>query len=273
MTEPTVWQKLAAPLPKDRIDWRIDGKPKGRDGKFFARFVAYIDAHFVRERLDEASESDWESRLTPLPQYDVRDRDGVIVETVHVFKGALTIKGVTREDVGEGDSAKSAATDAFKRAAVRFGVGAELYAMGANWVEVDGDGKYAKAIEDPQAAYIRAQQKKDPAIISNVEVPGVKTRAPRASDEHPAPASTTTVPAQPGDNLVPTCPGCDGDMYDNRPKKRSGAFSSKAPDWKCKDKSCDKVWWTHADAVKAQGVPAGEKFRGAIDNQDDDLPF
>lgn len=273
MTEPTVWQKLAAPLPKDRIDWRIDGKPKGRDGKFFARFVAYIDAHFVRERLDEASESDWESRLTVLPQYDVRDRDGVIVETIHVFKGALTIKGVTREDVGEGDSAKSAATDAFKRAAVRFGVGAELYAMGANWVEVDGDGKYAKAIEDPQAAYVRAQQKKgaQPRSESSGDVAGKAAAAPA----HAAPASTTTVPAQPGDDLIPTCPNCDGDMYDNRPKKRSGAFSSKAPDWKCKDKSCDKVWWTHADAVKAvsQPVHSGADFRAGLDDDDSSLPF
>jgi hypothetical protein len=34
------------------------------------------------------------------------------------------------------------------------------------------------------------------------------------------------------------CPKCGGEMYDNRPKKRSGEYNPKAPDFKCKDKQC-----------------------------------
>jgi hypothetical protein len=62
---------------------------------------------------------------------------------------------VIREDVGTGKDYKQAATDAFKRAAVRFGIAHELYAYEQNWVQMDGDGKYAKPIEDPAATYAR----------------------------------------------------------------------------------------------------------------------
>jgi hypothetical protein len=34
------------------LQWRQDGRPATRDGKHFARFVAFIDAQFVRERFD-----------------------------------------------------------------------------------------------------------------------------------------------------------------------------------------------------------------------------
>src|SRR3712207_8366432 len=71
------------------------------------------------------------------------------------FKARLQILGVIREDVGTGRDYKSAATDAFKRAAVRFGIAHELYNYEQNWVEVDGDGRYAKPLEDPQTAYNR----------------------------------------------------------------------------------------------------------------------
>lgn len=41
----------------------------------------------------------------------------------------------------------------------------------------------------------------------------------------------------------PNCPDCGGEMWDNRAKKARGDFSKKAPDFKCKDKSCDGVIW------------------------------
>lgn len=37
----------------------------------------------------------------------------------------------------------------------------------------------------------------------------------------------------------PTCPKCDGPMWDNRQSKKN----VKAPDYKCKDKACDGVLW------------------------------
>lgn len=39
------------------------------------------------------------------------------------------------------------------------------------------------------------------------------------------------------------CPDCGGEMWDNRPKKKSGEFSAKSPDFKCRNKDCGKVIW------------------------------
>ena len=38
---------------------------------------------------------------------------------------------------------------------------------------------------------------------------------------------------------APTCPKCSGRMWDNRATKRN----PKAPDFKCRDRSCDGVLW------------------------------
>lgn len=53
--------------------------------------------------------------------------------------------------------------------------------------------------------------------------------------------------------MDPSCPTCSGSMWDNRPKKASGDMNPKAPDFKCKDKSCQGVIWKH-----------GEKPRGPV---------
>ena len=71
------------------------------------------------------------------------------------FKARLQILGVIREDVGTGRDYKQAATDAFKRAAVRFGIAHELYAYEQNWVQIDGDGNTPRPLEDPADAYAR----------------------------------------------------------------------------------------------------------------------
>src|SRR5215212_358180 len=150
MDKSDIWSKLAGPLPGGVISWRQDGKPTHRDGKFFARFVAYIEANTVRERLDSVVPGEWDLTLDLLPALPGGDSD-----TSCSFKARLQILGVIREDVGTGKDYKQAATDAFKRAAVRFGIAHELYAYEQNWVQMDGDGKYAKPIEDPAVTYAR----------------------------------------------------------------------------------------------------------------------
>jgi hypothetical protein len=149
------WRDIAAPLPASAIQWRQDGKATARGGKFFARFVAYIDAQFVRERLDSVVPGEWTLALDPLPTLDMASNN----EEPFAFKARLTIVGVAREDVGSGKDYKTASSDAFKRAAVRFGIAHELYAYEQNWVEVDGDGKYAKPVEDPASAYAKRQSR------------------------------------------------------------------------------------------------------------------
>src|SRR5256885_16742624 len=93
-----IWSKLSAPLPEGVISWRQDGRPVQRDGKFFARFVAYIEANTVRERLDSVVPGEWDLTLELLPTITAADSD----ESGCSFKARLQILGVIREDVGTG---------------------------------------------------------------------------------------------------------------------------------------------------------------------------
>src|SRR3954465_3139540 len=112
-----VWSKLSAPVPTGAISWRQDGKVTSRDGRYLARFVAYIEANTVRERLDAVVPGEWDSTLDLLPPVARLDDDAN--QGACSFKCRLSILGVIREDVGTGKDYKQASTDAFKRAGVR----------------------------------------------------------------------------------------------------------------------------------------------------------
>lgn len=148
-TDTDVWVSLA--VPATAILWRWDGKTMARGGRFFARFVAYVEANNARQRLDDIEAGQWDLFLTPLAPLSAANS----TDTCCAFKARLQVLGVVREDVGMGRDHKQAATDAFKRAAARFGIGSELYSFRPNWVELDGDGKTAKPIEHPAVVYAR----------------------------------------------------------------------------------------------------------------------
>ena len=62
-----LWARLAAPLPGGVVSWRQDGAVIARDGRYYARFVAYVDANTVRERLDGVVPGEWDLTLELLP--------------------------------------------------------------------------------------------------------------------------------------------------------------------------------------------------------------
>ena len=235
-----IWSALAAPLPPGVISWRQDGRPISRDGRQLARFVAYIEANTVRERLDAVVPGEWDLTLELLPPVTGLDDDAN--QGACSFKARLQILGVIREDVGTGKDYKQAATDAFKRAAVRFGIAHELYAYEQNWVQMDGDGKYAKPIEDPAVTYARRYGRPRAAASAPTEGPAPVSAAPieRETDvpmsEEPASAPSTNGVLTSNE---PGCPKCGGRMWDNRLTKRN----PKAPDYTCRDRSCDGVIW------------------------------
>lgn len=71
------------------------------------------------------------------------------------------------------------------------------------------------------------------------------------------------------------CPTCGGQVWDNRPKKKDGSFSPKAPDFKCRDKDCGGVIWRASEyefndgtepSEPSQSVPSSSKeFKRSID--------
>jgi hypothetical protein len=260
-----IWSALAAPLPPGVISWRQDGRPISRDGRHIARFVAYIEANTVRERLDAVVPGEWDLTLELLPPVTGLEEDAN--QGACSFKARLQILGVIREDVGTGKDYKQAATDAFKRAAVRFGIAHELYAYEQNWVQMDGDGKYAKPIEDPAVTYARRYGRTRVASVA-ADVAPVESPVERETEvpvsEEPAVAAAATGPLASDEQ---SCPKCGGRMWDNRLTKRN----PKAPDYKCRDRSCDGVIWP-PKGEKAEKAPKSERAKVASE-ETEEIPF
>jgi len=266
-----IWTALSSPLPPGVISWRQDGRPITRDGRHIARFVAYIEANTVRERLDAVVPGEWDLTLELLPPVAGLEDDAN--QGPCSFKARLQILGVIREDVGTGKDYKQAATDAFKRAAVRFGIAHELYAYEQNWVQMDGDGKYARPIEDPAVAYARRYGR--PRPVSAAAADAAAPASTERSAEVPVSEEPGVVPVATGPlaSDEPSCPKCGGRMWDNRLTKRN----PKAPDYKCRDRSCDGVIWP-PKAAKAEKADKAEKAEKpepakALSEETEEIPF
>lgn len=120
-----IFMRLAAPFRKEDVRER-----KGPEG----RILRYVTARTIMNRLDEVvGPWGWSDHYEPTP-------DGG-------FKCSLSIRlpdgqCVIRQDVGArkktsdpGDAEKGAISDAFKRAAVKLGVGRYLYPEGVpSWI-------------------------------------------------------------------------------------------------------------------------------------------
>ena len=110
---------LTGPFPTGEIRWTVAATRHKNTPQHMDLFAAYVDADSIRRRLDAVAQPGcWGVDFEPLG-------DG------KAMLCRLTIRGVTRADVGEpGDQArtpwKAAATDAFKRAAAQFGIGRYL---------------------------------------------------------------------------------------------------------------------------------------------------
>ncbi|HUX75468.1 MAG TPA: Rad52/Rad22 family DNA repair protein [Anaerolineae bacterium] len=131
------------PFPKGAVKWKAQATSSD---KTRALAVAFIDARNVMERLDRVvGPGEW------------GDEYEVVIATGEEFvvECRLTVLGVTKADVGDssasgggGNLAKTAYSDALKRAAVKFGVGRYLYALPKRWVTYDAQHK--RLAEEPQ---------------------------------------------------------------------------------------------------------------------------
>lgn len=125
---------LKAPFHPDEIDWRV-GSTTGDKSKGMA--LAYIDARAVMDRLDASCGADkWQCRY-PIANDKTCCEIGILVSDQWVWKS---------DGAGDTDfeGAKGAFSDAFKRAAVRWGIGRYLYNVKAPWVEIEPMGKSFK---------------------------------------------------------------------------------------------------------------------------------
>ncbi len=131
------WHKLAEAFPLGEIQWRVEALS---EDKHQALVVPFVEVEAVLKRLDETVGIEgWQD------QYEVLS----IAQTVAV-KCRLSILEVSKEDVGEGPTLKTAFADALKRAACKFGVGRYLL-LEQHWVDHDPEsGEFASPDESSQ---------------------------------------------------------------------------------------------------------------------------
>lgn len=122
---PQIINQMRSPFPAADVEWRVGGKVDGKSS-----VLAYITARAIAERLDELFPGDWEIGYGDLNRgvVGVNTKNEEVSDTYLVC--SLTVGGLRRANVGTASNmehAKGAYSDAFKRAATMFGIGAYLY--------------------------------------------------------------------------------------------------------------------------------------------------
>lgn len=124
-------------FPVDALHVKVQAKSK-KTGKGLA--VLYVDARNVMDRLDEVVENEnWSDEYHYIGYREVTNNKGEVIK-MHDVECRLTVNGVTKADTGEGEDMKTAYSDAFKRAGVKFGIARYLYSSKTKWYELDDYG-------------------------------------------------------------------------------------------------------------------------------------
>jgi hypothetical protein len=153
---PIDFGKLSAPFPPDRVSWRVGSTTQDKQ-KGMA--LAYIDARDVMGRLDDVcGPGGWQCRYLAVGT-KTSCEIGVRINYEWVWKA----DGAGDTDF-EGD--KGAFSDAFKRAAVKWGVGRYLYDVESPWVHVEPMGKSFR-IKESEFARLRAMLGKVEPSVAN----------------------------------------------------------------------------------------------------------
>ncbi len=166
---------LRAPFTNDRLGVKVQSYSKDRTR---AMLVLYLQHTDVQDRLEEVDPA-WSIQVMN------EERAG---DTVYA-RARLTLKGVSRENVGEGGDPKAAHSDALKRCAMLFGVGRYLYDMPTVWTEYeDSRDRFRQwSVDDYDAAFkgkrpeasprpkIKAKEAKNSPVIAPSPRPGLTT--------------------------------------------------------------------------------------------------
>jgi hypothetical protein len=124
-SQATVFERMAEPFPSEVVEWRA--QTVDRTGKR-ALALAYIDARSVMARLDEVvGPQNWQDRY--------REEGGRMVCELSIrIDGEWIVKSDGSGDTNF-EAEKGGISGAFKRAAVKWGIGRYLYDVDALWAD------------------------------------------------------------------------------------------------------------------------------------------
>jgi hypothetical protein len=144
---------LSAPFPIECVSWRVgptNDKGRKQDEPLRGQPLCYIDARTVMDRFDSICGFDrWQCSYTPGVGASIVCNIGVKIGDEWIWKA----DGAGPSDM---EAEKGALSDAFKRAAVRWGVGRYLYDLKAPWLELDkrGNTAFIRQADHPRLAQL-----------------------------------------------------------------------------------------------------------------------
>lgn len=138
-------QKLAAEFPRSQVSWRAQSVSNKDANNPKALALAYIDARDVMHRLDAVcGAGGWQCRYPHADKKTVCEI-GIKIDGEWVWKA----NGAGDSDI---EAEKGALSDAFKRAAVLWGIGRYLYDIPSPWVPCKlYNSKWSDWVGDPWA--------------------------------------------------------------------------------------------------------------------------
>lgn len=165
--------QLKNPFDPRFVKWRV-GATNAEKTKGIA--LAYIDSREVKKRFDEVcSIAGWQDRLIPV--------DGGFISEIDI---KINNEWVTRSNAAgytKVEPIKGGASDAFKRAASKWGVGHYLYYLPNVWVDIKPQGKSYVLAEVPE---LPDWAKPDPNIENWEDIAELETDATSGVDSEVA---------------------------------------------------------------------------------------
>ena len=146
MTYETNLARLRDPFAPEDIEWRVQQAGE-KNGKPWARVLAYVTNRAIMERLDEvAGPENWQNVFREGPAGGV-----VCGLSVRVTRPDGTADWVTKWDGAENsdvEPVKGGLSNAMKRAAVQWGIGRYLYDLEEGWARVHDGGRFSAKGKD-----------------------------------------------------------------------------------------------------------------------------
>jgi hypothetical protein len=132
---------LAKPFQYEDVEWRAGATNKD---KTKALALAYITSRAVMSRLDDVcGPQNWQDDYRPGPDGGVLAGIGIRVGDEWIWKW----DGAENSNI---EAVKGGLSDAFKRAAVKWGIGRYLYGLDGVWVECEAFGNTVKLKGSPK---------------------------------------------------------------------------------------------------------------------------
>jgi len=152
--------KLKAPFPSDEVKWRIGATNKDKTRGIA---LAYVTARAVMDRLDEVvGPENWQRH------YEFGNGGTIICSIgIKIDEWIWKSDGAGQTDF---EGIKGGLSDAFKRAAVSWGIARYLYQLEGKWVPVEQKGKSYQLKEEPKLPeWAIPEEEKEMALESQIE--------------------------------------------------------------------------------------------------------